>query len=170
MARRPRLLIGAILAAAAPVLWAEPPPKNGAAPEDHATPRHRERSPEFENVRKAIDALTPEQRKRFQENFARWANMSPEAKKALRDRDEFRRKRMAEDVDAAIRGLGVELDKERREQFAKRYVEERRKIEEQIRREIDEKRRPLVQEMVARLKQEFSAPPADAPPAAPKTP
>ena len=96
--------------------------------------------------------------------------MSPEAKKALRDRDEFRRKKMAEDVDASIRGLGIELDKDRKEQFAKRYIEERRKIEEQIRREMEEKRRPLVQEMVARLKQEFSAPPAEAPPASPKTP
>ena len=76
---------------------------------------------------------------------------------------------MAEDVDAAIRGLGVELDKDRKEQFAKRYIEERRKIEEQIRREMDEKRRPLVQEMVARLKQEFSAAPAEAPPPPPKT-
>ena len=35
-------------------------------------------SPEFENVRRALDALTPEQRKRFQENFWRWANLSPD--------------------------------------------------------------------------------------------
>ena len=117
-------------------------------------------SPEFENVRKALDALTPEQRKRFQENFVRWSNMPPEAKKALRDRDEFRRKKMAEDIEAALRESGLELNKERREQFAKRYTQERRKIEEQLRRETDEKRRPLVKEIVAKLKTEFSAPPA----------
>src|SRR5882757_8891612 len=53
-------------------------------------------SPEFENVRKALDALTPEQRKRFQENFWRWANLPPDEKKALRDREELRKKFMAQ--------------------------------------------------------------------------
>src|SRR4051812_29260972 len=56
-------------------------------------------SPEFENVRKAIEALTPEQRKRFQENFARWATLSPEEKRALRDQNELRRKRIKDEVD-----------------------------------------------------------------------
>jgi hypothetical protein len=167
-----RLLITALVVAGftvgAPV-FAEPPPKSDTPPEGNPGKRRGEMSPEFENVHKAIDALTPEQRKRFQENFVRWSNMSPEAKKALRDRDEFRRKRMAEDVEAAIRGLGFELDKDRSEQFTKRYVEERRKLEEQMRREMDEKRQPLVKEMLARLKQEFSAQPG-ATPAAPPAP
>lgn len=162
---RHRLLIVAVatLSLGGAVACAADSPKDeSAASADKAGKRREKMSPEFENVRKAIDALTPEQRKRFQENFVRWSNMSPEAKKALRDREEFRRKKMAEDVEAASRELGVDLDKERREQFAKRYVEERRKIEEQIRREMEEKRRPLVKDLVARLKQEF-APSAAAP-------
>jgi hypothetical protein len=78
---------------------------------------------------------------------------------------------MAEDIEAAARESGLELDKERREQFAKRYTQERRKIEEQLRREMDEKRRPLVKEIVAKLKAEFSAPtPAPAENAAPEKP
>lgn len=113
-------------------------------------------SPEFENVRKALDALTPEQRRRFQENFWRWANLPPEEKKALRDREEIRKKVMQQEVQAAIQEAGLQLDGERREQFMKRYGQERRKIEEQLRKETMEKRKPLVKELVARLKAEFS--------------
>ncbi len=126
--------------------------KNGLKPFD-GTP-----SPEFDNVRRALDALTPEQRKRFQENIIRWVNLPPEEKKALRDREEVRRKVMQQEVDAAIQDSGLQLDGDRREQFVKRYAEERRKIEEQLRKETNEKRKPLVHEMVARLKAEFSAP------------
>jgi hypothetical protein len=131
--------------------------------EPTATPEKKPRkdrdatpSPEFENVRKAIDALTPEQRKRFQENFWRWANLSPEEKKALRDREEVRKKFMEQDVETAIQESGLQLDGDRRAQFIQRYGEERRKIEEQLRKESMEKRKPLVKEMIARLKSEFS--------------
>lgn len=117
-------------------------------------------SPEFENVRKALDALTPEQRKRFQENFARWSNLPPDEKAALRNREDLRRRRMLEEVESAIQETGLDLDKDRRAQFTKRYAEERRKVEEQLRRETEEKRRPLVKDIVARLKTEFATAPA----------
>ncbi len=111
----------------------------------------------FENVRKAIEALTPEQQKRFQENFLRWSNLSPEEKKALADRDGFRRKKMAEGIDAALKEAGLELDAERREIFAKRYGEERHKIEDQLRKDMDEKRQTLLKEVIAKLKAEFAS-------------
>lgn len=110
----------------------------------------------LENVRKALDALTPEQRKRFQENFWRWANLSPQEKKALRDREDVRKKVVEQEVSAAIQETGLTLEGERREQFVKRYGEERRKIEEQLRKETMEKRKPMVKEVIARLKAEFS--------------
>ena len=113
-------------------------------------------SPAFDNVRKALDALTPAQRKRFQENFMRWSNLSPDEKKTLRDREETRKKVVAQEVETVLKDSGLELDPDRREQFAKRYSEERRKIEEQLRKEAAEKRKPLVREMVARLKEEFA--------------
>lgn len=114
-------------------------------------------APEFGNVRRALEALAPEQRQRFVENLKRWSNLPPEEKKALADRDGFRRKKMTEDIDAAIRNAGVELEGERRALFAKRYVEERRKLEEQLRKELEEKREPMLKELTARLKAEFSA-------------
>ncbi len=166
-------LISSALAETAPAPPASIPP----APAPDASAEHPQKapklakaveSPAFDNVRKALDALTPEQRKRFQENFLRWSNLSPDEKKALRDREELRKKIVAQELDTVIKDSGLDLDPERREQFAKRYSEERRKIEEQLRKEAAEKRKPLVREMVTRLKQEFAAPatlPATAQPA-----
>ena len=161
MARAGRsLIVAAVLAALVPAWGETAPGGSDAVPHPQKrSGRGGKMSPEFENVRKAIEALTPEQRKRFQDNFRRWANLSPEQKKALRDRDESRRKRMAEEIEVAIKESGLELDKERRDLFARRYSEERRKIEEQLRREMEEKRKPLVQDLIARLKSEFTAAP-----------
>lgn len=172
MAGEMRLFLPALvlLAAALPVATAQtaseapssPPPKR---PRWFGGGRGDLRQPEgggpdaekFENVRKAVEALTPEQRKRFQENFLRWSNLSPEEKKSLADREIFRRKKVAEEIDAALQEAGLELDAQRRELFARRYGEERHRVEEQLHKELDEKRRPLLKEIVAKLKAEFSA-------------
>jgi hypothetical protein len=111
----------------------------------------------FENVRKALESLTPEQRKRFQENFLRWANLSPEEKKALREREEVRKKMMEQETEAALQESALQLDGERREQFIKRYTEGRRIIEEQLRKEMNEKRKPMVHELISRLRNEFAS-------------
>lgn len=174
MAGSVRFLIPLLLGGAAASLLAQDPPgepprkrqwqKGEGGRSFDGTP-----SPELENVRKAIDALTPEQRKRFQENFWRWANLSPEEKKALRDRDEVRRKFMGDEVTAALKETGLQLDGERKAEFMKRYAEERRKIEEQLREEMSAKRKPLVRELLGKLKAEFSASqPAPAPAKSPE--
>ena len=118
----------------------------------------------YENVRKALDALTPEQRKRFQENFMRWVNLSPEEKKALREREEVRKKLMEQETETAIQESGLPLEGEHREQFIKRYVEGRRTIEEQLRKEMSEKRKPMLRELISRLRTEFAT---DAPSSSP---
>lgn len=163
------LLTVAALSSAHAQTSAGPPPPGGTPPqkrhgwfggsggERHHPKGGSEDFEKFHNVRKAIEALTPEQRKRFQENFQRWSKMSPEEKKALSDRDTFRRKKIAEDIDAALKEAGLELDPARRELFAKRYGEERHRIEEQLRKEMDEKRRPLLKEVIAKLKAEFAS-------------
>ena len=143
------------------------PSAAGAAPAPGANPN----APAFENVHKALETLTPEQRKRFQENFQRWANLSPEQKKALRDREEVRKQVMEQEVQSAIQESGLQLDGDRRDQFARRYTEERRVIEEQLRKEMAEKRRPLVHALIGRLKTEFSSEDtSSAAPAAPNIP
>jgi hypothetical protein len=149
------LAVGGILGTQA---VAEPPPPDGGPGKRRLGPLEGapSPSPEFENVRKALDALTPEQRKRFQENFWRWTNLSPDEKKALRDREELRRKILEQDVQVALQESGLQLEGDRKEQFVQRYSEERKKIEEQLRKETMEKRRPLVKDLIARLKTEFS--------------
>jgi len=167
-----QLILLALCASVALPAMAEPPASPAKKHRKHfeGTP-----SPEFENVRKALDALTPEQRKRFQENFWRWANLSPGEKKALRDRDETRKKIMEQEVQAALQEAGLQLDGEQRARFVQRYGQERRKIEEQIRKESMEKRKPMVNEIIGRLKAEFSGdapadPASEAAPFAPAKP
>ncbi|MEA3211026.1 MAG: hypothetical protein QOE70_4083 [Chthoniobacter sp.] len=179
MAGLGRLLIvwalGALTSASAqttPAPAKAPRPEGAPAKRQDGLPGVRKKnaegtpSPEFDNVRKAIEALTPEQRKRFQENFVRWANLPPEEKGALVDREAMRKKLMEKEVDAAIKESGLVLDADRQAQFVKRYGDERRMIEEHLRKEMAEKRRPMVKELIVRLKEEFSG----AVPAAPTPP
>lgn len=123
---------------------------------EHRPEKKRKMSPEMQNVRRAIEALSPEQRKRFEENFHKWANLPPDEKKALRDREELRRKRMAEEIQDALAKTGLTLSEEQKAQFARRYAEERRKLEEELRREMNEKRQPRLENIVGQLKKEFS--------------
>lgn len=163
MARSKRILIltlSTLLAACiAGPAWAEEK-KAEKTSEEKAERRLRKRneppSPEFDNVRRAIDALTPEQRKKFQENFIRWSNLPPDEKRALRDRDEMRRRRIANEIEEAMAESGLSLDEAQKKAFTMRYIEERKKIEERLRRETDERRAPLLQDLTAQLKAEFS--------------
>ena len=152
MARQSAALILAALALAATGFAQTPAP----TPMGPRRPGQGPRSPEFSNVRRALEALTPEQRQRFIENLKRWSNLPPEEKKALADRDGMRRKKIAEEIDRALGESGLTLEGERRALFAKRYGEERRKVEQQLHQELEEKRQPLVKDIVARLKAEFS--------------
>jgi hypothetical protein len=124
------------------------PPGNAALRTDQSL--------EMQNVRKALEALSPDQRKRFGENLMRWSDLSPEEKTALREREAIRKKYMEQEVAAALAASGLQLQGERRAEFVRRFGEERRKIEEQLRHEMAEKRRPMVRELIGRLKAEFS--------------
>ena len=99
--------------------------------------------------------MPPEQRQRFRENFQRWKEMPPEERDVMRDREQVRHEKMAKEIDDAIKNSGLQLDSDHREVFAMRYAQERRKIEEQLRKEIDAKRQPMMHEMLDRLKKEF---------------
>ena len=111
---------------------------------------------EFDDSRKFFEHLSPEQREKFQENYQRWQEMTPEERKAIRDRDENRRQRILQEIDKAIAASGLQLDKDSREMYILRYTQERRRIEEKLQKEMEEKRKPLLQEMNNRLKQEFN--------------
>lgn len=149
-----------ILAAALPALAsAGDSGKPGAAsPQPFGPRRPLPGSPEFQKAREAMRELSPEERQKWMENFRRWQELPPPAKQALLDRQEFFQKRMREDMDNALKQSGLELNEEQRKRFAERYAEERRRIEEDLRRQMEEQRRPRVNALVEKLKQEFSAP------------
>ena len=151
-----------IFAAALPALAAAGDAGNPAAASP-APPNLRRPligSPDFQKAREAMRELTPEERKKWIENFRRWQDLPPPAKQALLDRQEQFQKRMREDLDNALKQSGLQLNDEQRKRFAERYTEERRRIEEDLRRQMEEQRRPRVDALVEKLKLEFSAPSA----------
>jgi len=93
--------------------------------------------------------------------------MPPEEQELFRDRELFRREKIAQEIQDAITKSGLRLDDDQREVYALRYAQERRKIEEALRQELDQKRQAMVGDMLTRLKIEFSATPPPSPKATP---
>jgi hypothetical protein len=114
--------------------------------------------PDADKARDAFRNMSPEERERWTKRIREWAEMPPEKKKSLADREEFFRKKIKEDIDAAIVKTGLTLNDEQKKLFAERYLDERRKIESELRKEMEEKRGPRVDAMIDKLKEEFSAP------------
>jgi len=114
--------------------------------------------PDADKAREALRNMNPEERERWTKRFREWAEMPPEKKKSLADREEYFRRKIREDIDAAILKTGLTLDEEQKKQFSERYLDERRKIEAELRKEMDEKRGPRVDAMIDKLKEEFAAP------------
>lgn len=108
-----------------------------------------------ERAMRELQKLSPEKREDLWK--AVWAviNLPPEKRQMLLGMDDDRRKFAREEIDRAMSDSGLRLDEEKRMLFVRRYFEERRTIEEKLRKESDEKRRQLLGEMRARLKQEF---------------
>ena len=102
-----------------------------------------------------LQKLSPEKRADLWKAVWTVINLPPEKRQMLLGMDEERRKFAREEIDRAMSDSGLRLDEEKRQLFVRRYFEERRTIEEKLRKETDEKRRQLLGEMRARLKQEF---------------
>ena len=158
---------------AASVGWCQNPDeaKPSPTPPKGAKERQRpdffqHRGPGREGGFRKLDDLPPEQREKLIENFKRWQNLPPEQRKELMERFDKRRERMKQEIEQAITQSGLQLDEERRAAFVSRYAQERRKIEEALHKEFEAKRKPLLDEMMQRLKAEFStnASPAPSPP------
>ena len=105
-----------------------------------------------------IQKLSPEKRADLWRTVWTVLNLPPEKRQTLLGMDEERRRIAREEIDRVIGDIGLQLDEERRKEFVRRYFEERHSIEEKLRKESEEKRRQLLGEMRARLKQEFGAP------------
>ena len=101
-------------------------------------------------------SMSPEDRQRFQSNVERWRQMPPEERRELREREGWRQERLKKEAEAAIRASGLQLEAERQQQFEQRYMQERKRIEQQLRRELREKRERELAPVVEQLKKEFT--------------
>jgi hypothetical protein len=149
------------------------PEGDGPAPRTPPTPFYHHLGPEGDAMRDRamheLQKLSPEKRADLWR--AVWAvlNLPPEKRQMVLGMDDERRKIAREEIERTISDNGLQLDEERKKVFVRRYFDERRAIEEKLRAESEEKRRQLVNEMRARLKQEFgSASGAPASPGGPK--
>lgn len=100
--------------------------------------------------------MQPDERQRFRSNAERWLRMPPEQQRMLRERDEIRRQRAQREADAALRQSGLQLEAERREQYERRYLQERRRIDQTLRQELEERRQRELAPVMERLKKEFA--------------
>ena len=57
-----------------------------------------------------------------------------------------------------MRDAGLQIAAEKRAQFEQRYLQERRRVEQELRRELQEKRQREMAPVVERLKKEFTEP------------
>jgi dsDNA-binding SOS-regulon protein len=149
---------------ATPAPLATPPPPMPTPPVTaQVSPTAKPKPPkpdEWSEARRLFEQLSPDQQKKFLDNLDQWKAMPPEEQELFRDRELFRREKIAQEIQDSINKSGLRLDDDQREVYALRYTQERRKIEEALRKEMDQKRQVMVGDMLARLKLEFATSPA----------
>src|ERR1700736_3280880 len=118
----------------------------------------------FEVLRKAFEQLSAEQQERILQNFHRWQDLSRDEKEVLRQRERVQRQKLEASITEAYQKSGLQLNDEQRAQFRKRYLQERRRLEEQLVRDIQENRQAGTAAIIDMLKKEFTVqkPPAAA--------
>lgn len=77
--------------------------------------------------------------------------MSPEERKLMREREQLRRARIRTEAEAILRDSGLQLDPTKRDLFHERFLQERRRIDRELRQEYELRR----QQQLERLKKEF---------------
>jgi len=108
-----------------------------------------------ERMMREVQKLSPEQRADLWRVVWAALNLPPDKRQMLLGLEDERRNKAREEIDRALEESGIQVDEERKKAFVARYFEERRVIEERLRRETDEKRRQLLPAMRERLKAEF---------------
>ena len=139
-------------------------PSSSATPVASSTPSTS--SARFELLRKAFDQLSPEQQERILQNLRRWQDLSTDEREVLRQRERVQKQKQEASINEAYVKSGLQLNEEQRSMFRRRYLQERRRLEEQLVREIQEKRQIGNAAIIDSLKKEFTVGRASAPTAA----
>jgi hypothetical protein len=170
------LIIAGAGHAQAPTPSASPQPSGTGRPD--ATRRSAEQSPQLsepsqksrstgilrpESAHRSAEqqqSQSPEQQQKFLENLHRWQALSPEEREILRQRQRLNEKKREESITEAYQKSGLHLSDEQRQQFRKRYLQERSKLEEQLLKETQEKRQAGNAAIIEDLKKEFASGPS----------
>lgn len=139
------------------------PPSDRPGMPDQRRPFFPKLGPEGDEMReramRELQKLSPEKRAELWRAVLAVLNLPPEKRQMVLGFEEERRKRAQEEMTRAIEENGLSLDEGKKQAFFRRYFEERRAIEERLRKESDERRRQLVREMRDKLKAEFTSQP-----------
>jgi hypothetical protein len=103
--------------------------------------------------------LTPEQRQKVWRAVLAVMNLPEDKRDSLINTEEERRNKVREQIEQAIKDIGVPIPDDRKRRFFRTYFEGRRSIEEQLRKEGDERRAALTRELHERLKKDFGPEP-----------
>ena len=126
-------------------------------PQPSATPQPATSS-RIEEIQKSIEQLSPEQQEKVLQNLHRWQALSPEERDYIRQQEHVRKLKQEEAATEAYQKSGLHLTETQRIQFRKRYVEERKKLEEELAKESQERRTAANTTIIEQLKKEFSTP------------
>ena len=110
----------------------------------------------FDQLRKQFDQLSAEQQERILQNMHRWQELSQDEREVLRQRERVQRQKLEASINEAYQKSGLQLNDEQRALFHKRYLQERRHLEEQLAHEVEEKRQVGNAAIIEMLKKEFS--------------
>ena len=99
--------------------------------------------------------MPPAARQNFERNAERWLRMSPEEQNVMRQRENLRRETIRRETDTALRDSGLRLNPQERAQFESRYIQERRKVEQTLRKQIEGERQKELPALIQQLKKEF---------------
>ena len=67
----------------------------------------------------------------------------------------MRREKIQRETEAALRESGLHLNSQERAQFESRYMQERRKVEQELRQQIEAERQKELPALIQQLKKEF---------------
>ena len=129
-------------------------PTSSAAP--LTSPSASTSASRFELLRKNFEQLSAEQQERILQNFHRWQDLSQDEKEVLRQRERVQRQKQDASISEAYQKSGLQLNDEQRALFHKRYLQERRRLEEQLVHDMQEKRQIGNAAIIEMLKKEFS--------------
>jgi hypothetical protein len=136
-------------------------PSSSSTPVGSSTPSTS--ASRFELLHKAFDQLSAEQQERILQNLRRWQDLSTDEREVLRQRERVQKQKQEASINEAYQKSGLQLNEEQRVLFRKRYLQERRHLEEQLLHETQEKRQIGNAAIIDSLKKEFSTAKASAP-------